>query len=156
MKSRTKGFVSVGGVLLIIVLGTAAWALSAASRPQVTSVDVARTSIDGSLGITPLNRSINDSATAQQLYQAVRSLPRVLPGTPEYQAYCPLDQGIRYQMTFHTASQVILQATFEAGGCRWVRIGKDELYKTDSSFWQLLANALNISSDSLFATPVGA
>src|SRR5215471_3060345 len=61
-------------------------------------------------------RYIRDRARA--IYSATTSLPEFPSGTFN----CPIDFGVRYQLTFHSGGSVALVATLSPGGCGQVWI----------------------------------
>jgi hypothetical protein len=97
----------------------------------------------------PLSRTTTDVTQVQHLYAVVRGLKPV-PSNAIY--YCPIDFGVQYQLTFRTASGILLTATIDPAGCRFLSIGNQGYYTTDA-FWSALENTFNVTDKDLQDMP---
>lgn len=67
------------------------------ARLQVSAVHVLRTSAFPANHIPPLDQTVTDARQAQQLYDALYTLPPFPSGAMN----CPADFGVAYQLTFY-------------------------------------------------------
>src|SRR5690242_6498046 len=65
----------------------------------------------------PFSRTSTDTAQVQHLYDLVRGLQPIPDGAV---SSCPVDFGVSYQLTFRTASGVLLTASTDPAGCRFL------------------------------------
>jgi len=99
----------------------------------------------------PFYRTSTDTAQAQHLYDLVRGLQPIPDGAI---SSCPIDFGVSYQLAFRTASGILLTATIDPAGCRFLSIGNQGYYTTDA-FWSTLENTFNVTDKELQDLPPG-
>jgi hypothetical protein len=89
----------------------------------------------------PIDLAIEDPSRAQHLYDLTLALPVFPPGTYD----CPVDYGVRYELTFSRASGDGVTITLDPNGCQNVLIpGTCVRRATDKSYWTRLAEDLGI------------
>lgn len=99
----------------------------------------------------PFYRTSTDTAQVQHLYDLVRGLQPIPDGAI---SNCPVDFGVSYQLAFRTASGILLTATIDPAGCRFLSVGDQGYYTTDA-FWSTLENTFNVTDKELQDLPTG-
>jgi len=144
---------SRGALLLLLALAALATGCASAAEAGASAPDtlqVTRTSAFPENHIPALERSIHNAITVSALYAAVRALP----SAPKGIVHCPADFGVQYHLTFLRDNTPLLQATADASGCRWLRLGSNDVRQTNDTFWSLLARTLGVPASALFPSPV--
>ena len=151
MKKRTTWLSIGGGIGGVIILAVVAVTLIVARPASPTSVTLERTRApEGIPAMSFSPHTVNDTAKAQKLYDAVRALQ---PLQTNAMWSCPLGFGTRYQLTFRSTSGVQLTARLDGDGCRFLVIAGGQGYYTDAAFWQILANTFGVSEEQLLPAP---
>jgi photosystem II stability/assembly factor-like uncharacterized protein len=100
--------------------------------------------------LPPLDKTLADKATVQKLYADLQAMPVVASDRP---MNCPEDNGVTLDLTFKDGDSVLLAATADVSGCRFVRSpGGNARYgrgEEGQRFFADLAQALALSADSL-------
>lgn len=99
----------------------------------------------------PFSRTSTDTVQVQHLYHLVRGLQPIPDGAI---SSCPADFGVSYQLAFRTPSGVLLTATTDPAGCRFLSIGNQE-YSTTDAFWSALESTFGVSENELQDLPPG-
>lgn len=103
------------------------------------SLRVERVLVDSAIGqFDPLDRTVTDAQTVQQLHDLVLALPRVTG--PE--SFCPIAWGLHYRLTFAQQGRTTNVVVVEADGCRYAYLSPTDRRWTTESFWAQLAGAL--------------
>lgn len=136
---------------LVAGCGVSTAASTAASASGITSFHIVRTSGFPSNRIPPFERTVVDARQAAKVYAALQALPPFPKGT----MYCPIDFGIRYQLTFFHDQSNVSWARVESGGCEGVQLadGSVRWAATSMAFWQTLADAVGVPVSTLFVVP---
>jgi hypothetical protein len=136
MKTKASG---VAFLLFFLLTG----GIGMASHPQPTVLHVIRPSLVGSRQqVTPLDRTVRDATTVQQLYVAALALPR----PSRYPLPCPNDFGLVYHLTFLDGTSQLQQIDVQPLGCHWVYLSQTDVRQADQGFLALLAKAIGLPS----------
>jgi hypothetical protein len=129
-------------VLVVAGIAVSLVALRPAPAPASTTASLARTHANlNDPNPQPFSRIAHDASNVQRLYDIVRGLPPVPKGAIYY---CPIDFGVTYTLTFRVQSGVTLAAQLDAGGCRFLSIGKQR-YQTSDTFWTSLERTFDVT-----------
>lgn len=108
---------------------------------QITGLHVLRVSAFPTNRVAPFEVTATGTAWVQSFYAAILALK---PYPPNWVAFCPLDAGVSYQLTFLRHETVAVHAVF-SGGCPTVTLRGEALRVSDyMGFCQLLADALGV------------
>ena len=145
-----KPLISVALLSLLAVALTACGSSAYASIPagdalppanQITGLHVLRVSAFPTNRVAPFEVTTTGTAWVQSFYAAMLALK---PYPPNWAAFCPLDAGVSYQLTFLRHETVAVQAVF-SGGCPTVTLRGEALRVSDYvGFCHLLADALGV------------
>lgn len=111
---------------------------------QVDSVHVTREHLDHYGVMTPLDRTVTDAHTAQELYDAAFTLP-IYPQVMN----CPLGPNVVYHLAFSRHASLVLTDDLSLDGCLTVTIGGMSARLCEPYYVELLAQALGISVDAI-------
>ena len=131
-------------IMLFLLLGLAACSSVSASggTDHPTTLYVTRTEGLPGYDFAPLDMTVSDVTTVQNLYQAAYALPHPASGTYN----CPADIGLTYHLEFFEGDTSVQQMDFNATGCEVLQITQDDIRMTNSAFRELLRKALGIPS----------
>src|SRR5688572_26305565 len=96
------------------------------SAPSTSVLRVTRFS--GLQPVAPFERSVQDAAAAQQLYDALVKLPIATA------RWCPYGSGAGYRLTFSDTRRLILVATVASDACREAVLPGNDRRATNESF----------------------
>ncbi|MDP9252903.1 MAG: hypothetical protein M3O80_07840 [Chloroflexota bacterium] len=91
------------------------------------------------------DRSIDDTAAARRVYDAVRAL---LPAPKD--RFCPAGFGRRYRLSFNELARVNLSVVIEGDACAEVIFTDVDRRATDDAFWDLLADTLGVKKAEIY------
>lgn len=139
----------IRAVLLVVSV-----AAVTACSPTADSFSVRRFGAYGA-EFPPLERTVTDAAAAAHLYARVRSLPRDPGPPPDGFVSCPMDLGLRYEITFFARGERLLHGVLTRG-CGGLDLGAGDHRIIDDSFWAELAGDLGYYTrgNDLFPTPI--
>lgn len=144
-------------ISLVLLIGSIMAVVSFARTNEVPNMlQVRRVNLIPPNHYAPFSqRSITDTQSVQRLYNAVQTLPRFTPHSPPIPMSCPNDLGLEYVVDFFQDSHLIQEITIDSGGCEFVKIGSKDIRRySDTQFWQILAQALNLSEKELAPMPL--
>jgi hypothetical protein len=126
---------------------------SGARSTALTSFHIVRTEPYPDGYLAPFAHTVTDAHQAVKVYEALQALPAYPKGI----MYCPIDFGVRYQVTFFSGASKVSWATLEPGGCEAVKLadGSVRWAATHQEFWQTLAAAVGVPVAALFPMPGG-
>jgi hypothetical protein len=133
------------GVVLALIVAISC------SAPSIAVLRVTRFS--GLQAVPAFDRSLQDAAAAQQLYDALVTLPVAID------RWCPYGTGAGYRLAFSDTRRLILVAKVGSDGCREAVLPGNDRRATNESFWAIFANTLALdprNSDQLFPQPLRA
>src|SRR3990170_2142728 len=119
------------------------------STPSTPALRVVR--LSGLYPVAVFDRSVDDAARVERMYNALVSLPFAR------HRWCPYSVGTRYQLTFSDSGRSILVANVQSDGCREATIPGSRRRATNDSFWALFAETLGLdarNTDELFPYPI--
>jgi hypothetical protein len=147
----------IAPLFVVLVVGVAVGLLAfrpAMGAPGTSGMDATLARIHPNLNDAmpaPFSRTSTDTTQVQHLYDLVRGLQPIPDGAI---SSCPVDFGVSYQLAFRTTSGVLLTATIDPAGCRFLSIGNQGYYTTDA-FWSTLESAFNVTDQELQDLPPG-
>ncbi|WIG61522.1 MAG: hypothetical protein OJF49_004270 [Ktedonobacterales bacterium] len=118
------------------------------STAMPSSLRVVRYVILPSNEAAPLDRTVT-STLVQSLYTLIPSLPF----GPKGDVSCPVDFGLRFELTFSRSSQVLMRAVASPEGCGTISWDTSEGRLTTEAFWSKLAQILGVPESQLLAIP---
>lgn len=133
------------GLVLVLLIAVSS------SAPLTSVLRVIRFS--GLYPVEAFDRSVQDAAAAQRLYDALISLP-FAPNR-----WCPYSVGTGYRLMFGDTSRSILVAEVGSDGCREAVLPGNDRRATNESFWTIFADTLGLdarNTDQLFPRPLRA
>ena len=125
--------------------------LMSCSAPSTAVLRVTRFS--GLQAVPAFDRSLQDAGAAQQLYDALVTLPVA------NDRWCAYGTGAGYRMAFSDTRRSILVARVESDGCREAVLPGNDRRATNESFWAIFADTLGLdarNTDQLFPQPLRA
>jgi hypothetical protein len=129
----------VAFLLFFLLMG----GIGMASHLQPTVLHVIRPSLVGSRQkVAPLDRTVRDATTVQQVYGAALALPRA----SKYPLPCPADFGLVYHLTFLDGTSQLQRLDVYPLGCHWVYLSQTDVRQADPGFLALLAKAIGLPS----------
>jgi hypothetical protein len=147
----------IGALLVVALLGFGYVAPMAPRWSPVTSLLVTRDGAFPQISITPFAGSSTDAAGVQRFYNAIWALPHAQPG----QYACPIEYGVRYQLTFQRGADIVLRAVASPGGCGGVDLERAGPFFRDDgrmiaaeSFWAQLAETLGVPESQVYPVRV--
>ena len=109
------------------------------------------TRFSGLQPVAAFDRSIQDVAAAQLLYDALVTLPVAK------HRWCAYGSGTGYRLTFSDTHRLILVATVGSDGCLEAILPGNDRRATNESFWAIFADTVGLNagnSDLLFPQPL--
>jgi hypothetical protein len=125
-------------VALLLLLGLAACGTGGTAKP--TMLHITRTEELSGYDFPPLDVTVRDVTTVQQIYQAAYALPH--PASGKY--YCPLDIGLTYHLEFFQDDVSVQSMDLDALGCQFLQIEHDDIRITNSAFRESLRKLIGI------------
>jgi|SRR5579884_2850860 len=145
MKSLlVKGLVLALLLLLVVFIG--GWKMGLIGGKENVGPDVLHVTSSGPLPgyhFTPVDRTIRDVKSVQQLYNAAYALQTVSPSS---HYFCPLDTGLVYHLTFLHGTTVLQTMDLSATGCQLLHSASLSTRRSTNAFNMELAHMLNRSS----------
>jgi hypothetical protein len=120
--------------------------------PSVDSFSIHRFSSVPYDEFPPLDRTVTDAVIASHLYEHVRALhPYEENGT----VFCPLDMGVRHELSFYAHGERVLHGVMEMG-CHLVDLGAGDRRTFDDTFEAELLGAIGLYTrgNGLWPTPI--
>lgn len=130
------------GMLLLVMLVLAGCSSGSAGTAKPTMLHVTRTDALPGYHFAPLDVTIQDVTTVQNLYQAAYALPHPPSGT----ANCGADIGLVYHLEFFQGTSSVQQMSLDATGCQLLQIGQDDVRFGNETFRELLRKAIGVPS----------
>lgn len=129
-------------LFLLVLVGCGSASTGSGASHQPTALHVTRTSNLAMVQSVPFDRTIQDSATVQQLYDAALALP-VANGVYN----CPIDRGVAYHLQFLQGTAPLQQMDLDATGCRFLHItGQADARVTNDAFIALFTTTVGVKS----------
>lgn len=131
------------GIAIAVLIAISSFA------PSTALLQVTRFS--GLQPVAHLDRSIQDAAASQHLYDALVTLPVAK------NRWCAYGSGTGYRLTFSDTRRLILVATVESDGCLEAVLPGNDRRATNESFWAIFADTLGLdarNNDLLFTQPL--
>jgi len=106
------------------------------------------------IDLPPSVYTVADSAQADALYAAIRTLPAF----PKGMFYCPNDNGSAYDLTFYRGQTLISWAVVDAGGCEQVELPNGDIRWAfgQKRFWTAFAQAVRVPLSTFYQGPMPA
>jgi hypothetical protein len=120
--------------------GTTSTATSSALILHVTRTDPSPTDTLG-----PLDKTVTDPQTVQNLYHTARSLPAYPVGASISQS-CLNDTGVIYHLDFLQGSTEVQHMNLDPGNCKILFLSQTDLRQVSNSFLTMLQQALQLHS----------
>lgn len=110
-----------------------------------TVLHVTRTDPSATNNIGPLDKTVTDVPTVQNLYQMAQKLPAYPTGSSLSQN-CLNDLGVIYHLDFLQGSSEIQRMNLDPGECRVLFVSQTDLRQVSDAFLHLLQQALQVNS----------
>lgn len=110
-----------------------------------TVLQVTRTDPSATNNIGPLNKTVTDAQTVQDLYTMAQKLPVYPTGTSISQS-CLNDLGVIYHLDFRQDSTEIQRMNLDPGNCKILYLSQTDLRQASDAFLTLLKQALQVDS----------
>jgi hypothetical protein len=145
MQWSRKGatFVWIMGILLVL----ASCGQAASATESATALQITRSSAVPNNHYPGFTTTISDPAKASQLYDAILQLPT------QKATFCPLDNGLQYNLVFTRPAMPQTHILLSASGCRSAVLATNDRRATNDDFWSLVAQTVGITKDALFIKP---
>jgi hypothetical protein len=146
MRSLLKGMMLV--CILVCLFFLAACGQSASGSGSVTSLQITRSSAVKGNTFPAFTRAIHDQVKATQLYDAVLQLPT------QKGVFCPLDNGLQYDLIFTQTGGTQIHILLSASGCQSVVLNSHDRRATDHTFWSLVEQIVGVTENDIFVKPI--
>lgn len=110
-----------------------------------TVLQVTRTDPSATNNIGPLNKTVSDAQTVQDLYTMAQKLPVYPTGTSISQS-CLNDLGVIYHLDFRQDSTEIQRMNLDPGNCKILYFTQTDLRQASDAFLNLLKQSLQVDS----------
>lgn len=110
-----------------------------------TVLRVTRTDPSATNNIGPLNKTVTDAATVQQLYTSALKAPVYPTGTSISQS-CLNDTGVIYHLDFLQGTTEVQHMNLDPGNCKILYLSQTNLRQASDTFLSLLKQALQVNS----------
>ena len=110
-----------------------------------TVLQVTRTDPSATNNIGPLNKTVTDAQTVQDLYTMAQKLPVYPTGTSISQS-CLNDLGVIYHLDFRQDNTEIQRMNLDPGNCKILYLTQTDLRQASDAFLSLLKQALQVNS----------
>ena len=121
----------------------------AASTPppsgNPTILHVTRTDPSANNNIGPLDKTVTDASTVQNLYTMAQKLPAYPTGTSISQS-CLNDLGVIYHLDFRQDSSDVQHMNLDPGNCKILYLSQTDLRQASDAFLNLLKQAIQVNS----------
>ena len=114
-----------------------------ANGPTVLHVTRTDPSVTNNLG--PLDRTVTDVQTVQNLYHTALALPTHAVGSSISQS-CLNDLGVIYHLDFLRGTTEVQRMNLDPGNCKILYLSKTDLRQASDAFLNLLKQALQLNS----------
>lgn len=116
---------------------------TSASGPTV--LHVTRTDPSATNNLGPLDKTVTDAQTVQNLYHTALALPAYAVGTSISQS-CLNDTGVIYHLDFLQGSTEVQRMNLDPGSCKILYLSQTDLRQVSDSFLNLLKQAIQVDS----------
>ena len=131
-----------------LALSALAVVLIASCAASVPAMRITRFSALAENHYPAFDRSVDDTAAARRVYDAVRALP---PAPKD--RFCPAGLGLRYRLSFNELARVSLSVVIEGDACAEVIFSDVDRRATDDAFWDLLSATLGVRKAEIYRLP---
>jgi hypothetical protein len=114
-----------------------------ANGPTVLHVTRTDPSVTNNLG--PLDRTVTDVQTVQNLYHTALALPTYAVGSSISQS-CLNDLGVIYHLDFLRGTTEVQRMNLDPGNCKILYLSQTDLRQASDAFLNLLKQALQLNS----------
>ena len=110
-----------------------------------TILHVTRTDPSATNNIGPLDKTVTDASTVQNLYTMAQKLPAYPTGTSISQS-CLNDLGVIYHLDFRQDSSDVQHMNLDPGNCKILYLSQTDLRQASDAFLNLLKQAIQVNS----------
>lgn len=120
---------------------------SASGSGTLTSLQITRSSKVKMNTFPVFTRTIPNQEQATQLYNAIQQLPT------QKSVFCPLDNGLQYDLIFTQTGGTQIHVLLSASGCRSAILSSTDRRATNDTFWLLVAQTAGVATNEIFVKP---
>lgn len=124
---------------------TASGGATSPSTSGPTVLHVTRTDPSTTNNLGPLDKTVSDAQTVQNLYHTAFALPAYAVGSSISQS-CLNDTGVIYHLDFLQGSSEVQRMNLDPGSCKILYLSKTDLRQASDDFLTLLKQALQLHS----------
>lgn len=110
-----------------------------------TVLHVTRTDPSATDNIGPLDKTVSDASSVQNLYTLAQKLP-VYPTGTSISQNCLNDLGVIYHLDFRQANTEVQRMNLDPGNCKILYLSQTDLRQASGAFLNLLKQALQVNS----------
>lgn len=115
------------------------------SSGNPTILHVTRTDPSATNNIGPLDKTVTDASTVQNLYTMALKLPAYPTGTSISQS-CLNDLGVIYHLDFRQDGSDVQLMNLDPGNCKILYLSQTDLRQASDAFLNLLKQAIQVNS----------
>jgi hypothetical protein len=118
---------------------------TSASANSPTVLIVTRTDPSSTNNLGPLNKTVSNTSTVQNLYSMAKVLPAYATQESISQS-CLNDLGVIYHLDFRQGSAEVQRMNLDPGACKILYLSRTDLRQVNEAFLDLLKQAIQVTS----------